>query len=216
MQKNLYVANNLSDTISIINTATNQITDTIMLRPSMVRDIPGVSPVGLALSPNQKTLYVALGDMDAIGVINLKDHTVAGYIPAGWYPSALATDPSGKRLLIANARGTNFRNPNNHLDPLEPTRKNTAVLSNLAGNVSSISIPTGHALAKSTDASPPQQSPRHLRCRKSKIPSPTSPSPPARSLTSSTSSRKTAPTIRSSATNQPAMATNPSSNSAAM
>lgn len=147
----LFASNNLGDTVSIIDTQSCKIIDTIMLRPAMVRDIPGVSPLGLALSPDGKKLYVALADMDSIGVIDLKQHKLAGYIPAGWYPSSLATDATGKHLLIANARGTHLRNPDNHKDPLEPARKNVSTLSVLDGNVASVSIPTGGKLAKATE-----------------------------------------------------------------
>ena len=38
-QKHLFVANSLSDTISFIDTATDHVTDTVLLRPAMVRDL---------------------------------------------------------------------------------------------------------------------------------------------------------------------------------
>ncbi|HWB53978.1 MAG TPA: beta-propeller fold lactonase family protein [Tepidisphaeraceae bacterium] len=150
-QHHLYVSNSLGDTVSVIDTHADKITDTIMLRPAMVRDIPGVTPLGLALSPDQKTLYVALADMDAIGVIDLNTDTLAGYIPAGWYPTSIALSPDGKRLLIANARGTKARNPNNKPDP-DRIKPNIFVLDVLAGNVTAIKIPTGDALERSTEA----------------------------------------------------------------
>ena len=69
-QSHLFVANSFGDTISILDTAQNKVVDTIMLRPAMVRDIPGVTPLGMALSPDEKTLYVALADMNAVALID--------------------------------------------------------------------------------------------------------------------------------------------------
>jgi YVTN family beta-propeller protein len=109
----LFVANSLSDTISIINTSEDRIIGTVLLRPRAARDLPGVSPVGLAISPDQKTLYAALGDMNAVAVIDIDDAELTGYIPTGWYPSSLAVTPDGKNLLVTNAKGSNLRNPNN-------------------------------------------------------------------------------------------------------
>src|SRR5262249_31451436 len=96
-QSRLYVANSLGDTISIIDTKQNRVADTILLRPVAARDIPGVTPTGLGLAPDEKTLYVTLGDMNALAVIDLADSAVRGYVPAGWYPSAVAVSGDGKR-----------------------------------------------------------------------------------------------------------------------
>ena len=66
----MFVANSLSDTISIVDTKQDRITATVLLRPKMARELPGVSPVAIALSPDEKTLYAALGDMNAVAVID--------------------------------------------------------------------------------------------------------------------------------------------------
>jgi YVTN family beta-propeller protein len=148
-QKKLFVANSLSDTISAIDTSSDQITDTVLLRPKMARDLVGVTPVGLALSPDGKTLYAALGDMDAAAVIDVSGFELHGYIPTGWYPSALAVTTDG-RLLVANAKGFSVRNPNTQRDPDDAKRKNISILSLLEGNVSAIRIPTGEDLETAT------------------------------------------------------------------
>ena len=122
-QKRLFVANSLGDTISVIDTANNKVVDTILMRPAMVRDLPGATPIAMALSPDEKTLYVALADMNAIAVVDLDDSKVAGYIPAGWYPSGVAVSADGKKLFVANAKGTTVRNPNNKPDPHDAESK---------------------------------------------------------------------------------------------
>ncbi len=69
--KRLYVANAHSDTISVVDTATDKVIGTVLLRPEIARDLAGATPTGLALSPDEKTLYAALGDMNAVAVIAL-------------------------------------------------------------------------------------------------------------------------------------------------
>jgi YVTN family beta-propeller protein len=149
-QSKLFVANSLSDTISIIDTKTDKITGTILLRPKMARELCGVTPTALALSPDEKTLYAALGDMNAVAVIDADDMELRGYVPTGWYPSALTVTPDGKRLLVTNAKGTNVRNPNNVPNPRDPKRHQIS-LTVLEGNVIAVNIPSDKELAEATE-----------------------------------------------------------------
>jgi YVTN family beta-propeller protein len=118
----LYIANAGSDTISVVNVANDQlqVIATVLLRPSNVSNLPGVSPSGLALSPDEKTLYASLGDFNAVGVIDTGTNQLSGYIPVGWYPTALAATPDGKALLVVNGWGTTAMNPNPQLNYLNP------------------------------------------------------------------------------------------------
>ena len=118
-QTRLFVGNAHSDTVTFIDTENDQITGTVLLRPDVARNVSGATPTGLALSPTEKFLYVTLGDMNAVGVIDIPDTELEGYIPAGWYPTAVTCVENGKRLLIANAKGTRARNPNPPTDPAE-------------------------------------------------------------------------------------------------
>ncbi len=111
-QDRLYVANTGSDTVSVVRTDTDSIVKTILLRPADARGISGTTPTALALSPDEKTLYVTLSDMNAVAVVDLTKGTVSGYIPVGWYPTCLAVSKDGKRLFVANAKGVTVRNPN--------------------------------------------------------------------------------------------------------
>ncbi|BDI29732.1 hypothetical protein CCAX7_17830 [Capsulimonas corticalis] len=111
-QARLFVANAGGDTVSVIDTRTDKVTRTVLMRPDNMRGLPGSTPTGLALSPDEKTLYVTLGDMNAVAVVNLPDAKLAGYLPAGWYPTGAVVSPDGQRLFIANAKGVAARNPN--------------------------------------------------------------------------------------------------------
>jgi DNA-binding beta-propeller fold protein YncE len=77
---------------------------------------PGSHPAALALSPDQKTLYVALSNRDVVAAVALDglrprvaamlDTRLPGQELFGAIPDAVAVSPDGKRLYAANA-GTN-------------------------------------------------------------------------------------------------------------
>ena len=66
----------------------------------------GMTPSALALSKDGKQLYVACSDANAVAVvdISLDRADVQGFIPTGWYPTAVRAMPDGK-LVILNGRG---------------------------------------------------------------------------------------------------------------
>jgi DNA-binding beta-propeller fold protein YncE len=72
---------------------------------------PGSHPTAMLLSPDEKTLYVALSNVDSVAevasedgrLIALLDTTVRTQQYAGTYPSALAQSQDGKRLFVADA-----------------------------------------------------------------------------------------------------------------
>lgn len=108
----LFVANAGSDTVSIVDTRTDRVGKTVLLRPAEIRGLPSATPLGMALDPQETTLYVALADLNAVAVVDLAHARVEGYIPVGWYPTAVALRPDGKKLLVANAKGVVARSPN--------------------------------------------------------------------------------------------------------
>ncbi len=113
----LYVANANSDTVSAIDTTTQEVTETISCRPEA--RLPFGSGVNaLALSPDGATLYAANGTNNCVAVVRLgakaseaaapgrpAASSLAGLIPTGWYPGALVVSPDGKRLFVANVKG---------------------------------------------------------------------------------------------------------------
>jgi YVTN family beta-propeller protein len=111
-QRRLFVANAGSDTISVVDTVRDRVTGTVLLRPNDLRGLPGATPLGMALSADETRLYVALADMNAVGVVSLPEGKLLGYIPTGWYPTSVAVSPDGRSLLVANGKGTGPRNPN--------------------------------------------------------------------------------------------------------
>ena len=73
----------------------------------------GMTPSALALSPDRKRLYVACSDANAAAVIDVSEDRsrVEGFIPTGWYPTALRTIASGT-LVVLNGKGVrSYPNP---------------------------------------------------------------------------------------------------------
>ncbi len=107
----LFTANSTSDTVSTINTLTNRVVQTTLVRPTPIRSLSGSTPLGIAIAPHDR-LLVTLGDANSVGIVSLKKNTLVGLIPVGWYPSCLNLSHDGKTLIVANAKGSNTRVPN--------------------------------------------------------------------------------------------------------
>jgi DNA-binding beta-propeller fold protein YncE len=105
----IYVANGNNDSISILDPRTYAERGRIglSLLRGQDRTLKGVQPVGLALSPDENTLYAAEAGINAIAVIRIegKRGRVIGHIPTGWWPSAVQVSADGRTLYVANARG---------------------------------------------------------------------------------------------------------------
>ncbi|MCU1593527.1 MAG: beta-propeller repeat protein [Frankiales bacterium] len=107
----LFVANTNDDSISVLDVRrTAHVIATQTVRP--VQGAPaGAHPDAMAVSPDGRTLFVALAGANAVEVLDGRTGArVAGhpmYIPTGWYPSALAvTGTAAKyRLWVTNAKG---------------------------------------------------------------------------------------------------------------
>ena len=97
-QSLLYVAEDQSDTVDVIDTSTNAIVETIpvisTLLPAKLAQFKGANPNSVTLSPDEKQLYVTNGNLNCVAVIalggtNSGDHVV-GLIPTGWYPNSVS------------------------------------------------------------------------------------------------------------------------------
>ncbi len=73
----------------------------------------GMTPSALALNADQSRLYVACSDANAVAVADISEarSRVLGFVPAGWYPTAVRS-LAGGRLVIVNGRGDrSYANP---------------------------------------------------------------------------------------------------------
>jgi YVTN family beta-propeller protein len=150
----LYVANANSDTVSVIDTTSDEVVETIACRPE-ARLPFGSGANAVALAPDGTTLYVANGTNNCVAVVRLgkqaseaagrpERSAVAGLIPTAWYPGALALSADGRKLVVANVKGVGA------LWQARPAAegKNTH---DLLGSVSIIDVPDDRQLAKYTE-----------------------------------------------------------------
>lgn len=153
-QRRLFAANAGSDTVSVIDTRTDRVTRTLLVRPDDARGLPGATPTGLALSLDEKRLYVTVADMNAVAVVSLPEGRLQGYVPVGWYPTSVVVAPDGKRLFVTNAKGVNRRNPNPPAvvkpGAFSPGGSEQYIQNVIEGTVSTCEIPSGGELRKLT------------------------------------------------------------------
>lgn len=151
--KTLYVANANSNTVSVIDTARMKEIEAIStaLHP---KSPAGSTPNAVALSPDEKTLYIANADNNDIAVADVKARgksEVEGFIPTGWYPTSVRVSKDGRRIFVANGKGTasaaNAKGPN----PYRIRSAETEYIGSLLkGTVSLIAKPTKARLAQLT------------------------------------------------------------------
>lgn len=101
-----YVSNATNDTISVIDVERNAILGEIELLVPGLETLRGVLPFSIALSPDERRLYVACAGLNAVAVVDLVERRLAGYIPAGWFCSLVYATRDGKQLMVSSAKGT--------------------------------------------------------------------------------------------------------------
>ncbi len=99
--KELWVSDELSGKVSVIDTATNTVKTTVEFLPPGFRPVD-VTPVGLALSNDGKTMFVALGRANHVALVDPDTKKVEDYILVGSRAWSVAESPDGKRLYVAN------------------------------------------------------------------------------------------------------------------
>lgn len=133
--RGIAVSNSGSDTVSFLDPASGKVLETVSLRPAEIRGLPGVTPLGLAEANG--VLFVACADLNAVAVVDLDRFEVRGYIPAGWYPTSVVASSDGKRLFVANGKGSQAVNPNGK----RVGNLGTYILNILEGSVSMVDLP---------------------------------------------------------------------------
>jgi len=106
----LLVANAYDDNLSIIDTMSNQVVNTIDVGlpigvPSESHPAFGATPNSIALDSANNIAYVALYTANAIAVVDLRASAVEGLIPVGYAPSSVVLDAADGALLVANDKG---------------------------------------------------------------------------------------------------------------
>jgi YVTN family beta-propeller protein len=101
----LFVANANSNSVSVIDTKKQKVIET--LSASLFPDaLTGSTTNSVALSSDEKTLYIANADNNCLTVFNVSNPGSSrslGFIPTGWYPTCVRV--VGNSLLITNGKG---------------------------------------------------------------------------------------------------------------
>lgn len=90
----LYVTNVLRDSVSVIDTAKNEVTTTIPV---------GHSPRGIAISPDGATAYVTAATDDEVTVVDTTTNAVTMTVPVGKSPQGVAVIPDGTKVYVVNS-----------------------------------------------------------------------------------------------------------------
>ena len=142
----LFVASGSTDLISVLDTRSGSVVKALSdAAPTGPRE--GSTPDALALSTDGTRLFVAEADNNAVALFDLSATTsgaagaagsdaLAGRIPAGWYPSAVAE--RGDTLLVVNGKGRTA-GPNPDLTQpgmrTSPTQSTAYTLGQLSGTM---------------------------------------------------------------------------------
>ena len=97
----LWVTNELSGSVSVVDLATMQVTDTVEFKPKGFRP-EDVTPVGITMTGDGETAYVALGRANHVAVVDVASRDVEDYVLVGSraWNTTLTRDES--RLIVAN------------------------------------------------------------------------------------------------------------------
>ena len=145
----VFVSNGNNDCISVIDIQSDSIVENLFLSlDERLGHFRGLIPFGLALSPDQKQLFVAESGINAVGVVDVDKLEVQGHIPVGWFPSKLAVHPDGKHLIVANAKG--YGSGPNGGSTFEQGPEGSYIGSLMKGSVSVMEIPSEEELSDLT------------------------------------------------------------------
>ena len=101
----LFVANSNSNSVSVVNTSTHRVVET--LNAALYPDaLIGSTTNALALSEDDKTLYVANADNNCLAVFDVSNpgnSAAKGFIPTGWFPTGVKV--LGQKILVLNGMG---------------------------------------------------------------------------------------------------------------
>jgi YVTN family beta-propeller protein len=124
--KHLVVTCANDDLAWVLDAATHAVVEKISTRPSSELNF-GTSPNAAAFSPDGRRLLVACGTNNAVAVVDFApsgsaatapgntapgNSRVLGFVPVGWYPSAVVVDGARNRFIAANTKGTGSRDRN--------------------------------------------------------------------------------------------------------
>jgi YVTN family beta-propeller protein len=116
----VFAAADNSDTVVVVDAAKDRVVAEIKTTApaglfTARTGFKGSNPNSLALSPDEKTLYVTNGGTNSVAVIALDkdpdDSRVVGLVPTAWYPTSVSISKNGVMLYVVNAKSMPGPNP---------------------------------------------------------------------------------------------------------
>jgi YVTN family beta-propeller protein len=154
----LFVSNANSDTVSVVDRVSGRVIAEIPTAapepgvsgpplgiPGELRGLRGSNPNALALSPDERTLYVTNGGNNTLAFVDLGRQVTIGLVPTGFYPHAVAMARDGRTIYVAHGKSAAGPNP---LGPWSlPGRAQKEPYAPGAGNQLSLQLRQGGLLA---------------------------------------------------------------------
>jgi YVTN family beta-propeller protein len=114
----LYVAQDQSDSVAVIDTASNTVRNNIFVGGTpegfqFSSPLTGNNTNSVALSRDEQYLYATNGTANDVAVASLPNGTVAGLIPTGLYPTSVSFNGDGSYMYVANFKSPTGPNPLN-------------------------------------------------------------------------------------------------------
>lgn len=139
------VANAGSDTLSVIDTRTDNVVEEICARQNP-GDLFGAQPNAVTFDKSGHTLFVCNGTQNAVAVFKFDPgkSKLLGLIPVGWFPGAIVNDAKHKTICVANIK---------RLSPGRPNKKTGRTEYNSMqwhGSLSLVPVPSERELAAYT------------------------------------------------------------------
>jgi YVTN family beta-propeller protein len=174
----LFVAEDNSDSVDVIDTQSKKVVKSIKVAgqgdvlPDRLMHYRGLSPNSLALSADERALYLTEGGANCVAVIDLSSDLsaavpprgtkeevsakgtrtlqpkVVGLIPTTFYPNCVVVSADGQRLYVVNGKSETGPNPGY----FERKNPNQYVLELLHSSLLTIPIPTKEQLVDTTKA----------------------------------------------------------------
>ena len=147
--KYVVVANAGSDTLSVIDTASDRLMEKIWTRQTPA-DLFGAQPNALAFDPSGRLLFVCNGTQNAVAVVEFEPEDnaskVVGLIPVGWFPGAIQYDARNGGICVANMKGIGA------MKVFEPEDEEKLNTKDFYGTISLVPVPSKKNLAAMTRA----------------------------------------------------------------
>ena len=170
----VFVANANSDSVSVIDRDSGAVISEVRTPAppgagAVAEGLRGSNPNALALSPDERTLYVTNGGNSTLAVIALSERDrgagslatpsrVVGLVPTGFYPNAVSASRDGGALFVAHGKSPSGPNPlgpwsnpaRARTRPYAPGVGNQFSLQTEHGGLLALPVPRGETLAKLT------------------------------------------------------------------